>query len=83
LITIYGYAIMPNHIHLLWHIIALNGKESPSGSFSKCTAYQFKKYLSQNNLELLNPLISNKIDRKYHFLKRDPLSIPMSTETIF
>ena len=83
LINVYGYVIMPNHIHLLWSIIEMNGKESPSGSFSKFTAHQFKKYLTQTNLELLSSFSSDKSDRKYQFWKRDPLSIPMSTEAIF
>ena len=40
LIEIYGYVIMPNHIHLLWNILQPNGKESPAGSFTKYTGHQ-------------------------------------------
>ena len=35
LVTIYGFVIMPNHIHLLWYIHRNNGKESAAGSFAK------------------------------------------------
>ncbi|MFC4263904.1 hypothetical protein ACFOWM_13505 [Ferruginibacter yonginensis] len=38
-IKIYDYVIIPNHIHLLWQMLALNGKESPAGSFAKFTAH--------------------------------------------
>ena len=44
LIKLYGYVIMPNHIHLLWSILKMNGNETPSGSFSKYTAHEFRKY---------------------------------------
>ena len=83
LVEIYGYVIMPNHIHLLWNILKQNGKESPAGSFAKFTAHQFRKYLMQTNAGLLQQYKSNKEDRKLQFWKRDPLAIPISSETAF
>jgi hypothetical protein len=38
LVDIYGYVIMPNHIHLLWQQLKMNGKEFPKNSFEKFTA---------------------------------------------
>jgi len=29
LVYIYGYVIMPNHIHVLWEQLKMNGKETP------------------------------------------------------
>ncbi len=83
LIKLYGYVIMPNHIHLLWSILKMNGNETPSGSFSKYTAHEFRKYLKEKDLELLSKFASNKIDRKHQFWKRDALAIPISSEAIF
>ena len=82
LVNIYGYVIMPNHIHLLWNILKQNGKESAAGSFAKFTAHQFKKYLQTTNTSTLSLYKSNKNDRQYQFWKRDPLAIPISTENI-
>lgn len=82
-IKINGYVIMPNHIHLLWQILEMNGKESPAGSFAKFTAHQFKKSLSisdDNELEKYKVL---KTDRSYNFWKRDPLAIAMTSEAAF
>ena len=80
-IIIYGFVIMPNHIHLLWYMRKNNGKETPAGSFAKFTAHEFKKHLSQiNQLHLYK---SDKDDRAYQFWKRDPLAIPISSEKIF
>ena len=83
LVEIYGYVIMPNHIHLLWNYIQLNSNESPAGSFTKYTAHQFKKYLTEKDKILLQQFKSNKTDRKYQFWKRDPLAIPIDSENIF
>ena len=38
LVRIYGYVIMPNHIHLLWEQLKMNGKEFPKNSLEKFTA---------------------------------------------
>ena len=79
-IEIYGYVIMPNHIHLIWNILKMNGKESPAGSFAKYTAHQFRKYLLQTNPTLLEQYQSDKTDRSIQFWKRDPLAIPLTSE---
>ncbi|MFM9945136.1 MAG: transposase [Bacteroidia bacterium] len=83
LINLYGYVIMSNHIHLLWSMLKMNGKETSSGSLSIFTAHEFRKYLIQTDLERLKTFASTKIDRKYQFWKRDPLAIPITSETIF
>ncbi|MCC7380095.1 MAG: transposase [Chitinophagaceae bacterium] len=80
-VSIYGFVIMPNHIHLLWMMNKLRGNEMPSASFTKFTAHQFKNHLFHSgNLEIYQ---SCKQDRKYQFWKRDPLAILISTEKIF
>ncbi len=81
LIEVYGYVIMPNHIHLIWRMLKLNGKESPSVSFSKFTAHKFKKYLERNSPHLLENYRSDKMDRAYQFWKRDSLAIPLDKES--
>lgn len=80
LIKIYGYVIMPNHIHLLWMMDGLNGKESPAGSFAKFTAHRFKQLLLQKSELALLPYQSTKTDRKFQFWKRDPLAISITSK---
>src|SRR5690349_19423766 len=53
LITIFGFVIMPNHIHLIWQLNQDNGKESAKASFLKFTAHALKKKL-KGNIELEN-----------------------------
>ena len=81
--TIYGYVIMPNHIHLIWRVEKMNGKESPVGSFSKFTAHQFKKKLERESPQELTAYCVQKSDRSFQFWKRDPLAIPLLNEKIF
>ncbi|PWK21911.1 hypothetical protein LV89_03628, partial [Arcicella aurantiaca] len=38
LIIVYGFVIMPNHIHIIWELNSMNGKELPDTSFTKFTA---------------------------------------------
>jgi putative transposase len=83
IVEIFGYVIMPNHIHVLWSNLNINPKESPAGSFTKFTAHAFKKYLLEHQPLLLDQYESAKKDRGYQFWKRDPLAIPMDNEKIF
>ncbi|MEP7079958.1 MAG: transposase [Ginsengibacter sp.] len=82
-IVIYGYVIMPTHIHLIWEILSLNGNESPAGSLAKFTAHKFKVYLNSKNPIELEDYRSNKRDRKYQFWNRDPLAIALTSEKSF
>lgn len=41
LVHIYGYVIMPNHLHLIWNQLKMNGEEFPKNSFEKFTSHQF------------------------------------------
>jgi REP element-mobilizing transposase RayT len=75
LVRIYGYVIMPNHIHLLWEQLKMNGKEFPKNSFEKFTAHNFKKKLKTENPEALEQFVVTASDRIYNFWQRDPLAV--------
>jgi putative transposase len=74
LIEVYGFVIMPNHLHLIWQLNKMNGKEKPNGSFQKFTAHSIEskaKDLSGYDFE------SHKVDeydRRYRIWERDPLA---------
>lgn len=82
LVEIYGYVIMPNHLHLIWRMMGSNGKETPAGSFAKYTAHRFLKHLEKHNPVALSFYTSDKRDRKHQFWKRDPLAIPITRDSI-
>jgi REP element-mobilizing transposase RayT len=72
-ITVYGFVIMPNHIHLIWRQNDLNGKESPKASFMKYTAHCFQQYL--RSLGKLNLYKVNEANKAYEIWQRDSLGI--------
>ncbi len=75
LVRIYGYVIMPNHIHLLWEQLKMNGKEFPKNSFEKFTAHRFRKKLMLEDPGLLKKFNVVATDRSLNFWQRDPLAI--------
>ena len=77
-ITVYGFVIMPNHIHLVWQIHALNGKETVQGSFLKYTAHSFKKWLQVNDTEFLKLFAVNAANKNYEFWQRDSLAFELT-----
>ena len=74
---------MPNHIHLLWQMLEMNGKGSHAVSFAKFTAHQFKKILTIFDANELEKYKIQKTDRSYNFWKRDPLAILIISEAAF
>lgn len=74
-IAIYGLVIMPNHVHLIWEMLTINGKEMPDTSFIKFTAHQFKKLLLDSDLKMLEDFKTDKPDRNYMFWQRDALAV--------
>ncbi len=75
LVKTYGFIIMPNHLHLLWEQLKMNGKEFPKNSFEKFTAHSFRKKLEKEDPLLLAKFKVKASDRKYNFWKRDPLAV--------
>jgi putative transposase len=80
LVTIYCFVIMPNHLHLIWKLNRLNGKEKPSASFNKITAHHFVNDLKEHHPKVLDYFIENTKDRNYRIWKRDPMAILMNSK---
>ena len=77
LIRVYAFVIMPNHIHLIWEMMDLNGKESPHASFLKFTGHEFLKKLKKENPELLKSFTVEEINKSHSFWQRDSLPIEL------
>ncbi len=75
LVKIYGYVIMPNHIHLMWEQLSMNGKEFPKNSFEKFTAKSLvNKMKAVNDITLKNYSVDAS-DRQHNIWLRDPLAV--------
>jgi REP element-mobilizing transposase RayT len=71
-IRVYGFVIMPNHIHLIWQMTAYNGGETPAASLMKYTAHQFEVRLRERNPLELEDYLVNWNTRKYNFWQPNP-----------
>jgi len=66
---------MPNHIHLIWQNIAINGKEMPHASFMKFTGHQFLDELRNTDNRLLESFKVDHYSRNHQFWQRNALPI--------
>ena len=81
-IAVYGFVIMPNHIHLIWELLELNGKEYPHASFMKYTSHSILKDLQMNNPSFLREFKVELETRKHQFWQRDALPIHLYTPSV-
>jgi len=81
-IDVFAFVIMPNHIHLIWRINELNGKEEAHISFLKFTAHQFKTMLIKQGGNSLDAYKVNVNNKEYEFWQRDSLAIPLFSRTV-
>ncbi|MEO9853221.1 MAG: transposase [Reichenbachiella sp.] len=79
LIDVFGFVVMPNHIHLIWRLNSKNGKEPPSASLLKFTAHQFKKML---DLKELTSYLVNAPNKAHEFWQRDSKATPLWTPKV-
>ena len=81
-IYLYGFVIMNNHLHLLWHIIYPNTKDAVQRDFLKFTAQMIIYDLKANHLDILNEYFVDAKDRKHQIWERNPLTIEIWNEDI-
>ena len=81
-IDVFAFVIMPNHIHLIWRVNELNGKETAQGSFLKYTAHEFKKLLKNDTDNNLASYAVNAANKSYEFWQRDSLAIHLYTKEV-
>ena len=82
-VIIYGFVIMPNHIHLIWQIQDKHQKSGVQQSFLKYTAQQIKlTMISTGNREVENYKVKAS-DRQYQFWERNPLTVDLWSRSVF
>lgn len=76
-IGLYGFVIMPNHIHLIWKIDDNQESVNVQRDFLKYTGQQIRFHLKANDPQLLSQCEVNLKDRRYQFWKRNSLSVDL------
>lgn len=66
---------MPNHIHLMWEQLLMNGKEFPKNSFEKFTAKTLVNSMKASNDTNLKNYTVPTTDRQHNIWQRDPLVV--------
>ena len=82
-VKVYGFTIMINHIHLIWHIQPGYKREDVQRDFLKYTAQQILADLQKNHPAVLPHFLVNASDRKYQIWERNPLSIDLWSRETF
>jgi len=81
-IWLYGYVIMPNHVHILWRKQPEWLNKNVQQHFSKFTAQQLK-FSIINNAANLDIYKSTQSDREYQFWERRPYKATMYNRMVF
>ena len=82
-ILLYGFVIMPNHIHLIWQKRENIRQSDVQRDFLKYTAQQIKFDLQQNHPAVLEKFRVNVKDRQYQLWEHRPLSISLWSRRVF
>ena len=82
-IAVYGFVIMPNHLHFLWEMLNKNGKEMPHASFNKWTASRFLKDIRINHPQVILYFEEKSDGRAHRFWQNDPKAILMDSRKKF
>ncbi len=81
--VVYGFVIMPNHIHLVWHIPEPHTLTEVKAALLSYTAHRFKKALQLKSPQELEQYRVDLKDRVYQFWKRDALSVAIFHDAVF
>ena len=82
-IKVYAFAIMSNHIHVIWQVQSDFQPKDIQLSFMKYTAQMIIKDLRNNHQEVLEIFKVKASDRKYQIWERNPLSVSLWSQPVF
>ena len=77
-IRVYGFVIMPTHLHIIWQILGSNNKESPQTTFLKFTAHAFLKNIKDKKKQWLSNYIVSANNKRHEFWQRDSLAFELT-----
>lgn len=82
-IYLYGFVVMPNHLHLIWQMRENIKQSDVQRDFLKYTAQQIKFDLAQNHPAVLEKFRVAVKDRSYQIWEYRPLSVPLWSKAVF
>lgn len=82
-VELFAFAIMSNHMHMIWQICDGHKKENVQRDFLKFTGQRIKYDLLTSHPKVLEHFEVNSRDRKYQIWERNSLSIDLYSEKVF
>ncbi len=82
-IFVFGFVVMPNHIHVIWQMKDGINPSHVQRDFLKYTSQQIKFDLQKNHPKVLEHFKVNVKDRHYQIWEHRPLSIPLWSGKVF
>ena len=80
---VFVFAIMNNHIHIIWQIQPPHKRESVQRDFLKYTAQKIIGDLDKHHPKVLQHFKVDEKDRKYRIWQRNSLSTDLFTHAVF
>ncbi len=81
-IEVFAFVVMPNHVHLIWRTLKMNGMETAQASFLKYIAHKFKKLLKSRNESALQNYAVDGSNKGYEFWRRASLAIHLYNKVV-
>ena len=81
--VIYGFVIMNNHFHMIWHIMNPHKREDVQRDFLRFVAQQLLKVFRNTKSPFLNEIEVNARDRKYQVWERNSLGVALWSQQVF
>ena len=81
-VIVFGFVIMPNHVHIIWQMEENVRPEDVKRDFLKYTSQRIKSDLISNHPKVLELFKVDKKDRMYQIWKHRPLSIDLWTRDV-
>lgn len=78
--SIYGFVVMPNHVHILWRSSEKQTTVEEENALLRFTAHQFLKRLKTDAPHELLEYLSTQNDRQYQFWERNSKTIELAGE---
>jgi len=79
-ISVYAFVIMPNHLHAIWELHKMYGKEKPHASFNKETAHKIRIDLELHHPNVLKRFRVEESSREVRIWQREPLAVLMDSK---
>lgn len=82
-LTVYGFVLMPNHIHCVWQLHDGIIKQNFQRDFLKFTSRSILNFMRMHDDPLLQQLKVKAADRNFQVWERNSLSIDLFSEKVF